>query len=413
MKKQDLEEIIAEYPTPVYVFDLDALTARAGKIQERLQQEHIKLCYAMKANPFLVKPMEALVERFEVCSPGEFRICEREKLPMERLVISGVNKEPGDILRIVTEYQGQGIFTVESMQQLELLADCAVKTGHKLKVLVRISSGNQFGVEFEQAQKILIEQEKYPGLYFQGIQYYSGTQKKLKVIQKELQQLDQWLMELMEQGVSVPELEYGPGFPVHYFQSEPEEDMEELLETFAGFIREMKFSGEITLEMGRFLVADCGNFLTALVDRKETKGQIYGIVDGGIHHLNYYGQMMAMKLPYVQHISGTREAIDIEGRLRTEDHKSEQTVLEGTEEKWNICGSLCTVADVIVKQLPLTGAKVGDVLVFEKTGAYSVMEGIGLFLSRDLPGVLFYSKEQGVQVVRKSQSTDMLNSRMI
>ncbi len=83
------------------------------------------------------------------------------------------------------------------------------------------------------------------------------------------------------------------------------------------------------------------------------------------------------------------------------------------EEKWDICGSLCTVADVIVKQLPLAGAQVGDVLVFERVGAYSVMEGINLFLSRDLPCVLFYSRKEGVWVVRKTQSTDLLNSRTV
>lgn len=103
---------------------------------------------------------------------------------------------------------------------------------------------------------------------------------------------------------------------------------------------------------------------------------------------------MAMKLPYIQHIS-CHENIQCEQQV---------------EEKWDICGSLCTVADVIVKQLPLLGAQVGDVLVFERVGAYSVMEGINLFLSRDLPCVLFYSQNDGIQTVRNAQSTDILNS---
>ena len=45
----------------------------------------------------------------------------------------------------------------------------------------------------------------------------------------------------------------------------------------------------------------------------------------------------------------------------------------------------------------------GDVLVFERTGAYAAMEGMALFLSRDLPGVVMYSEEQGMVEVRKKQ----------
>ena len=199
-------------------------------------------------------------------------------------------------------------------------------------------------------------------------------------------------MEVKEElKIEIEELEYGPGFFVPYFQSDSEEDLETLLKTFLEFVHNMKFQGKITLEMGRFLVANCGYFVTSIVDQKENSGQIFGIVDGGIHHLNYFGQTMAMKHPYIQHIS---------------DRKEENQI-----KKWNICGSLCTTADVIVKQFPLVGAKIGDVLVFERAGAYSVTEGINLFLSRDLPKVLFYSKESGFRLIRDTQVTDVFNSK--
>ncbi len=393
MTIEAIEELIADYGTPAYVFDLDALSNRISMIHDTLQKSNIDLCYAMKANPFLVGTMESMVERFEVCSPGEFRICEREQLPMERLVISGVNKERADILRIVSQYQGRGIFTVESLRQLELLEECARETGKKLKILVRISSGNQFGVDFQQVKAIFSDMGHDPMLELLGIQYYSGTQKTMRKIKKELQKLDGWIQELTSLGVSVQELEYGPGFCVPYFQSEPEEQLQELLLEFIEHVSKMEFQGHVTLEMGRFLTADCGSFFTSIVDKKEIAGQIYGIVDGGIHHMNYYGQVMAMKQPFIQHIARNGQT----GQRK---------------EEWTICGSLCTSADVIVKQLPLIDAQEGDVLVFQRTGAYSVMEGISLFLSRDLPRVFFWSKNQGLKQVRKLQTTDLFNSRM-
>ncbi len=391
MTTEAIEELIADYGTPAYVFDIDALSNRINIIHGVLQKANIDLCYAMKANPFLVAPMESMVERFEVCSPGEFRICERERLPMERLVISGVNKERADIFRIVSQYQGEGIFTVESLRQVELLKECATETGNKLKILVRISSGNQFGVDFAQVKEIFSGMGHDPALELLGIQYYSGTQKTMRKIKKELQKLDGWIQELTALGASVQELEYGPGFCVPYFQSEQQEQLQELLSEFTEHVKKMEFQGHVTLEMGRFLAADCGSFFTSIVDKKEIAGQIYGIVDGGIHHMNYYGQVMAMKQPFIEHIC-----------------RNGQTGQE--KEEWTICGSLCTSADVIVKQLPLTDAQEGDVLVFQRTGAYSVMEGISLFLSRDLPRVFFWSRDQGLRQVRKLQSTDLFNS---
>lgn len=396
MEQQELEAVLEQYQTPAYVFDLDALASRAERISACLGRAGIGLCFAMKANPFLVGPLAPFVERFEVCSPGEFRICEREGLPMERLVVSGVHKGLADTQRMVQEYQGKGIFTIESIQQRDLLASCAKEAGVSLQALVRISSGNQFGVDYGLAKEIFQKHREYPQLSLAGIQFYSGTQKKnLSVMEQELQKLDKFCSEVQQElGIQIPEIEYGPGFFVPYFQSDAKEHLEEVLEGFLALAGRMEFSGKMTLELGRFLAAGCGSFLTSIVDRKENGGQVYGIVDGGIHHLNYFGQTMAMKLPYIQHIP--------RGRSYGQENPA--------EEKWNICGSLCTTADVIVKQVPLAGAKVGDVLVFERVGAYSVMEGISLFLSRDLPKVLFYSKAQGLRLVRDVQPTDVINS---
>lgn len=395
MRQEVLEKIILEYGTPSYVFDLDSLRERVRRIKGFLGKEGIALCYAMKANPFLVSVLKEETERLEVCSPGEFRICEREGIPMEQLVISGVNKEPEDMMRMVEQYKGKCIFTIESGRHLEILAEASEKYQTNLSVLIRLTSGNQFGVEQEEAFKMLANQEHYPRLKFRGIQYYSGTQKmKMSQMEQEIEELDNFCEKVKERlGLELPEIEYGPGFFVPYFQKQSAEGEEELLEEFCQAAARMKFQGKLILEMGRYLVAFCGSYLTKIVERKENAGQIFGIVDGGIHHMNYYGQTMAMKIPYYKRISG-------DGRAVEEDH----------EEKWTICGSLCTVADVIVKQLPLYGAKPGDVLVFERTGAYSAMEGISLFLSRDLPKILFYSEEHGAELVRDILQTDKFNS---
>jgi len=141
------------------------------------------------------------------------------------------------------------------------------------------------------------------------------------------------------------------------------------------------------LEMGRFLTAPCGSYVTSVVDMKINKGEPYCIVDGGIHQLNYYGQMLAMKKPSILHFNQR----------------------EGERREWTVCGSLCTVNDVLVNQCSFQNLHTGDQLIFQKTGAYSVTEGMSLFLSRDLPQILLYSAKDGFRIARPHLQTNVLN----
>ena len=381
-------------PTPAYVFDLDKMKEFAEKVKRCLTGK-AEICYAMKANPFLIKPMLEIVSSLEVCSPGEFRICERAGIPMEKIVLSGVYKNPDDIAYMLDTYGNRGTYTVESLQHLKVLNDTAVRHGITLSVLIRVTSGNQFGIDEAEIRKIISEREKYTGIEIEGIQFYSGTQKRnLSQMQEELKHLDTFIRELEEIGeMEIRTLEYGPGFFVPYFVKDKSMRTEELLGEFVEILDGLQFKGRIVLEMGRFLAASCGYYITSIVDMKVNKEQPYVILDGGINHLNYYGQAMAMKHPYCSQL-------DFEGH--------EKTV--GEEQHWNLCGALCTVSDVIVKQFPLRNPKICDILVFERVGAYSVTEGIYLFLSRPLPKIYFWTRADGLHLVRDGIHTDVLNS---
>ena len=381
-------------PTPSYVFDLDKMKGFVKKVQSCLG-ESVQLCYAMKANPFLTGPMMEVVSSFEVCSPGEFRICERVGVPMVRIVLSGVYKNPEDVEYVLSAYGGRGMYTVESLQHLQILNDTAVKLGMKIAVLIRVTSGNQFGVDEEDIRKMVSDRGNYPGIEIEGLQFYLGTQKReLSQMKTELEHLDEFIGELKEvNGFETRVLEYGPGFFVPYFKKDKSEDVEDVLGEFKELLECLKFKGKVVLEMGRFLAATCGYYVTSIVDMKVNKDQPYVIMDGGINHLNYYGQVMAMKQPYCVQL-------DAEGNEKT----------EGEAEAWNLCGALCTVSDVVVKRFPLHKPQIHDILVFERVGAYSVTEGIYLFLSRPLPRIYFWTEEGGLRMVREGVHTDLLNS---
>ena len=387
MKQEIIENILKNFETPIYVFDIDKLKQRIQFLRDNLTKR-LELCYAIKANTFIVKEINDDVERFEVCSPGEYSICEEGGITPEKIVISGVYKTPSVIEHMITTNKEIGRYTVESLEQLNLLDELSRKHNVKLDVLLRLTSGNQFGINEEDIERIVSNKETYMNLNFVGIQYFSGTQKRTnKRLQKEIDYLDEFLERLeQEYNYVAEELEFGTGFPVHYFQGE-EFDEIGFLKEFSNGIDNMKYSGKIVIELGRSIAASCGYYLTKVVDKKTNKGQNYAILDGGIHHLVYYGQTMAMKFPHLD-IYPSRESID------TED--------------WNLMGSLCTINDIIIKQYPVSNLQIGDMFLFKNTGAYCMTEGISLFLSRELPQVVLLRNGE-LHLVRKSFKTYTLN----
>ena len=115
--------------------------------------------------------------------------------------------------------------------------------------------------------------------------------------------------------------------------------------------------------MGRFLAASCGKYYTQVKDLKSAGDANYAILDGGIHHLNYFGQRMAMQVPPISIYRA--DGVEL-------------TQLPDID--YTLCGSLCTVADVLVREVKLKKLELGDVLEFGHCGAYSVTEAPALFL---------------------------------
>ena len=402
----ELKEIAIKCGTPSYIFDTDELCARIDAMQQILGCG-VTVCYAMKANPFLISVLDKKLDKFEVCSPGEFAICEKEGINREKIVLSGVNKEKKDILYTM-KTGAVGIYTVESLNQLELINSCAVECGIKVKVLIRVTSGNQFGINERQIYEIADRKDELKGIIIEGIQCYSGTQKKkLSQIESEVV----WLQAIAhtceaEHGVKLNEIEYGPGLSVDYFVTDKCDAMNtnfDELEEFAGMIKEMSEKFNVTLEMGRYIAATCGVLISRIADMKMNDTTRYAIIDSGINHINYYGQAMAMKIPAYSYVKADGTIVK---------DRNVMSKLNGTDdEKWTICGSLCTVADLIVKNLPIGTPECNDKIIFYNIGAYSITEGIYLFLSRKMPVITACNKDGSVEVYRDVICSDRINSR--
>lgn len=355
--------------TPYYVYDIDILKKKIEDI--KIELPNIPLTFSIKANSFVLDSISDIVSHVEVCSPGELHICKNLSLNPDKIIYSGVMKEESDIEEAIT--YGVHILTAESKRHFSLISKISQNLGKKVYVILRISSDNQFGLDPKDIYEIVSKRDEYNSVDLYGYHFYSGTQKrKVKQIESDIDTIENVVNTCKDKYGFKPELvEYGPGLAVEYFKENGEEEDVALLQTVAPVIHDFAKRVPLGLEMGRYMVSSCGSYFASVKDLKNNYGTQYAILDGGIHHLKYFGQIMAMHTPII--VQSTKRS----------DNK----------QKYCLCGSLCTVADVLAKGTELYELQIDDVLEFKKCGAYSLTEASSLFLSRDMPSV--YLKENG------------------
>ena len=174
---------------------------------------------------------------------------------------------------------------------------------------------------------------------------------------------------------------------VSYFINDSEKDQRESepepqIQALAEKLRTCAY-GKKTIELGRFLVSMSGYYLTRVMDVKRTAQPGFLILDGGIHQINYYGWMMGMKQPEIEVLAEK----------------------DGDEELFHLCGSLCTVNDVLARDVALHDPKKDDVICFKRCGAYAATEGMAMFLSRELPQVLICKTDGKIEKLRDQMET--------
>ncbi|WP_178843542.1 alanine racemase [uncultured Treponema sp.] len=386
-------DLAQKFGSPLYIFDSQKAKDRINAIKGRLPK-NARLCYAIKANAFLVDSLKYEDLLFEVCSPGELSICEEKKLPPEKIVFSGVMKTQEDVSRAYK--LNVNTITLESVTHCKYLVNAVgQEKEHAQDVIIRLTGNNQFGMLEKDVKKCIELLKPYKNIHIRGIHFFTGTQKKLKKIAEEISFIEDFCTKLQkETGITFKSIEYGPGLSYEYFSNQEQSDNFCELEEFSKLIANSNY--DYVIELGRYIASPCGKYITKIMDIKGDEKSRYIIIDGGIKHINYYGQMMGMKTPKVQHIKSG---------LNAENSGEENT---GTAD-YTIAGSLCTTADIVLRKLTLTSPRIGDLLVFSDIGAYSVTEGIYLFLSHPLPAVVMFDGKNYL-TLRKPQETYIINS---
>lgn len=370
--------------TPFYAYDRQLITGRVAQLRAALPKE-IHLHYAIKANPMpaVVQHLAGLVDGFDVASGGELKTVLDTPMPAGQISFAG----PGKSERELRQAIAAGIvINIESSRELERIAAIASETGTRPKLAVRVnpdfelkSSGmkmgggpKQFGIDAERVPDVLARMKTLP-VEFHGFHIFSGSQNlKAEAIMEAQRNTFDLARRLAEHAPSpVRLLNLGGGFGIPYFPGEQPLDLAAVGEHLAGLMSDARRDfpeAEFVIELGRYLVGEAGIYVSRVVDQKESRGQLFLVTDGGLHHhlaaSGNFGQVVRKNYPVVV---GNRVEPD------------------GDVLPASAVGPLCTPLDILGDRMNLGHAQVGDLIVVFQSGAYGLTASPTAFLGHPVP----------------------------
>ncbi|MBI3368168.1 MAG: pyridoxal-dependent decarboxylase, exosortase A system-associated [Burkholderiales bacterium] len=364
--------------TPFYAYDRVLLRERVAKLRSALPAG-IKLHYAMKANPMpaLVGFMAGLVDGIDVASAGELGVALDAGADPAEVSFAGPGKRDVELRQAVA---AGVLVNVESFRELPVLARASADLGLPARVAVRVNpdfelkhSGmrmgggpKQFGVDTEQVPALLARIAA-EGLAFEGFHLFAGSQNLRPESICEAQVKSYELARRLAEQAPAPVrfLNLGGGFGIPCFPGELPLDLAPIGANLAILLQRARAElpeASLVIELGRYLVGEAGIYVARVIDRKVSRGQVFLVTDGGLHHhlsaSGNFGQVVRKNFPVTV---GNRLADD--GR-----------------ELASVVGPLCTPLDLLADKMQLPPAEVGDLVVVFQSGAYGASASPQRFL---------------------------------
>jgi diaminopimelate decarboxylase len=378
-----LTELAVRLGTPFFAYDRALMTRRMAELRAALP-EGIRLHYAMKANPMpdVVRHMSGLVDGIDVASVGEMRVAIAAGMDPSAISFAGPGKTDAEI----TEAVAAGItLNMESEREMRVAAELGKAQGVRPRVAIRVnpdfelkSSGMRmsggpkpFGVDAERVPAMLEELATMP-LEFMGFHIFSGSQNLSAESLREAQEKTVDLAIELAKAAPAPirKLNIGGGFGIPYFPGDRPLDIAAVGAGLTALLPRVKAvlpGASVIIELGRYLVGEAGIYVSRVVDRKLSRGELFLITDGGLHHQlaasGNFGQVIRKNYP-----------VAIGNRMH-----------EPAGEPASVVGCLCTPLDILASRMPLAHAEPGDLVVVFQSGAYGLTASPTAFLSHPVP----------------------------
>lgn len=369
--------------TPFFAYDRVRLKARVAELRAHLP-EGLSLHYAIKANPMaaLVCFLAERVDGFDVASAGELTKALDAGMAADKIGFAG----PGKTDQELTQALAAGVLVeAESGGELARLETLASELGTPPRIALRINpdfqlkgsgmrmggGAQQFGIDAEDAPRIIAD-SRARGLEIQGFHIFAGSQNldAETIAEVQTKTLDLALRLADRLAAPLRYLNLGGGFGIPYFPKDRPLDLGRAGESLAAVVEafaEAQPQARPVLELGRYIVGEAGLYVTRVIDRKVSRGAVFLVTDGGLHHhlaaSGNFGQVIRRNFPLV-----------IANRMGA-----------APQEKASVVGCLCTPLDLLADKAALPRAEPGDLVAIFQSGAYGLTASPTAFLGHPDP----------------------------
>lgn len=364
--------------TPFYAYDRQRIARRVADVRAVLPSG-VDLHYAIKANPMpeVLAFIAPLVDGLDVASAGELQRALAAGVAPGAISFAGPGKRASELDAAVA---AGALVNVESFREVPLLAEASARHGLPARVAVRVNpdfelrgagmrmggGAKPFGVDAEQVPALL-QAIAAAGLQFEGFHLYAGSQMlKGDLLAQATRATGELLLRLSaEAPAPVRHLNLGGGWGIPYFPNEQPLDVAPVCAVLQDLLDQTAVAlpgARLQIELGRYLVGEAGVYVAQVLDRKVSRGQVFLVTDGGLHHhlaaSGNFGQVIRRNYP-----------VAIGNRMGA-----------AGREVASIVGPLCTPLDLLAERVELPVAQPGDWVVVFQSGAYGASASPQAFL---------------------------------
>ncbi len=366
--------------TPLFVYSAALIRQRVAALRQAMPAR-VALHYALKANPFgpVLETMSELVDGFDIASGGELVIARAAGIDPLAISFAGPGKRDAELEAAIA----CGVtLNLESENEATRALAIAERLGTTPRLAIRVNpefdlkgsgmkmggGAKQFGIDAERVGPLarrIIES----GAEWRGFHIFAGSQAldAEAIADTQLQTLALAARLAEESGAALPHCNLGGGFGIPYFPGDVSlnltlvgERLGDALANLPAILAETAFC----IELGRYLVGEAGVYLTRIVDRKVSHGEVFLICDGGLHHQlaasGNFGTVVRRNYP-----------VAIATRFD-----------EAPDEEASVVGCLCTPLDRLADKANFPRADVGDLVAVFCAGAYGASASPATFLGQ-------------------------------
>lgn len=370
--------------TPCYFYDLPLLERTLDSLLEEAGKYGYMVHYAIKANanPVLLQRISRKGLGADCVSGNEIRRALEYGFPSRKIVLAGVGKNDWEIELALQD--DIFCFNCESLPEIRVIHEIAARTGKKARIALRINPDvkadthhyittgteeNKFGIYLYDLENTILAVKSMPNIELIGLHFHIGSQitdmdtfRKLSIRVNEIQE------KIKAHGLVLPHINFGGGLGIDYEHpySQPIVDFNAYFSTFNRFFKPSYPGQQVHFELGRSVVAHCGDLISKVLYVKEGKNRKFVILDAGMNDL-------------------------LRPALYQAYHKIENISSTGPEEKYDVVGPICESADCFGKDVPLNATRRGDLIIIHSCGAYGETMSSGYNL-RD-PAHAIYKKD--------------------